>query len=37
MLALELARACREKFGGDGIDDVLTAFGHYKARIGWRQ
>jgi chorismate synthase len=36
MLALELARACREKFGGDGIEDVLAAVEAYKARIGWR-
>jgi chorismate synthase len=36
MLALELARACREKFGGDGIADVLAAVEAYEARIGWR-
>ncbi len=36
MLALELARACREKFGGDGMADVLAAAEHYLARIGWR-
>src|SRR6266542_239678 len=36
MLALELARACREKFGGDGMQDVLAAVEAYKARIGWR-
>jgi chorismate synthase len=37
MLALVLARACREKFGGDGIEDVLAAAEHYKARIGWKK
>jgi chorismate synthase len=37
MLALELARACREKFGGDGMHDVLAAFGAYKSRIEWRR
>jgi chorismate synthase len=37
MLALELARACREKFGGDGIEDVLTAVEAYEARIGWKR
>jgi chorismate synthase len=36
MLALVLARAWREKFGGDGIQDVLAAVEHYKARIGWK-
>src|SRR3954447_9763757 len=36
MTALELARACREKFGGDGMQDVLEAVDAYKARIGWR-
>jgi chorismate synthase len=37
MLALVLARACREKFGGDAIEDVFAAVEHYKARIGWRR
>ncbi len=36
MLALELARACRDKFGGDGMQDVLAAVEAYQARIGWR-
>jgi chorismate synthase len=36
MLALELARACREKFGGDGMQDVLGAVSAYRQRIGWR-
>jgi chorismate synthase len=35
MLALELGRACREKFGGDGIADVLGAVERYVARIDW--
>lgn len=33
MLALVLARAYREKFGGDHIDDVLGAVEAYKSRI----
>jgi chorismate synthase len=37
MLALVLGRACREKFGGDGMQDVLAAVAHYKARIGWNK
>ena len=37
MLALELARACREKFGGDGMEDVLAAVEHYVARIDWKR
>jgi len=37
MLALELARACREKFGGDGMGDVLAAVAAYEERIGWRR
>jgi chorismate synthase len=37
MLALELARACREKFGGDSMSDVLEAFAAYKGRIEWRR
>ncbi len=36
MLALVLARACREKFGGDAMEDVFAAVEAYKARIGWR-
>src|SRR3954468_21971949 len=36
MMALELARACREKFGGDGMGDVLAAVAAYEERIGWR-
>jgi chorismate synthase len=37
MLALELARACRGKFGGDSIEDVLAAVDAYKVRIDWRR
>ena len=37
MLALELARAAREKFGGDGMRDVLAAVARYKERIDWRR
>ena len=34
-LAFELARAAREKFGGDAMVDVLAAFGAYLERIRW--
>jgi chorismate synthase len=37
MVALVLAGAYREKFGGDHIDDVLSALSAYKERIGWRR
>jgi chorismate synthase len=37
MVALVLADACRRKFGGDHIDDVLQALGAYEERIGWRR
>jgi chorismate synthase len=33
MLALVLARAYREKFGGDHIDDVRAAIDAYRRRI----
>ena len=33
---LTLARAYREKFGGDHIDDVLAALDAYKQRIDFR-
>jgi chorismate synthase len=36
MVALELAGAYREKFGGDRIDDVIAAVESYKERIEWR-
>ena len=37
MIAVVLARAYREKFGGDHIDDVVGALGAYRDRIGWRR
>jgi chorismate synthase len=37
MVALILAGAYREKFGGDHIDDVRTAIAAYEERIGWRR
>jgi chorismate synthase len=36
MVALVLASAYREKFGGDHIDDVTAALDAYRERIGWR-
>jgi chorismate synthase len=36
MVALELAGAYREKFGGDGMPDVIAAVDAYKKRIEWR-
>jgi chorismate synthase len=36
MVAIVLAGAYREKFGGDHIDDVLEAVDRYRRRIGWR-
>jgi chorismate synthase len=35
MVALVLASAYREKFGGDHMDDVVEAVGRYEDRIGW--
>jgi chorismate synthase len=37
MVALVLAAAYREKFGGDHIDDVRAALRAYEERIGWRR
>ncbi len=37
MVALVLAGAYREKFGGDHIDDVRPAIEAYEERIGWRR
>ncbi len=37
MVALTLARAYREKFGGDHIDDVVAAIDAYKQRIDQRK
>jgi chorismate synthase len=36
MVALVLADAYRQKFGGDHIDDVVEALRAYERRIGWR-
>ena len=35
MVALVLADAYRQKFGGDHIDDVIEAVRAYEQRIGW--
>ena len=35
MVALVLAAAYREKFGGDHIDDAMAALRAYEERIGW--
>ena len=37
MVALVLADAYREKFGGDHIEDVRAAFAAYRERIGWKR
>jgi chorismate synthase len=37
MLAIVLASAYRDKFGGDHIDDVLGALAAYEQRIGWKR
>src|SRR3954469_15949767 len=37
MVALVLGSACREKFGGDHIDDALAAAGASRRRVGWRR
>jgi chorismate synthase len=37
MLAIVLASAYREKFGGDHIDDVTAALAAYEERIGWKR
>jgi chorismate synthase len=37
MVALVLAAAYREKFGGDHLDDVRAALRAYEERIGWRR
>jgi chorismate synthase len=36
MVALVIAEAYRQKFGGDHIDDVLEATRAYSERIGWQ-
>jgi chorismate synthase len=37
MLAVVLAGAYRDKFGGDHIDDVRAAVEAYERRIGWKR
>lgn len=37
MLAIVLAGAVRDKFGGDHIDDVRAAMAAYQERIGWKR
>jgi chorismate synthase len=37
MLAIVLAGAYREKFGGDHLDDVTAALRAYEDRIGWKR
>ena len=37
VVAWELARAAREKFGGDALGDFVTAYGAYVDRIAWRR
>jgi chorismate synthase len=37
MVAVVLAGAYRDKFGGDHMDDVLEAVERYEERIGWKR
>jgi len=37
MLAIVLAKAYREKFGGDHVDDARAALAAYEERIGWKR
>jgi chorismate synthase len=37
MVAIVLASAYRDKFGGDHVDDALAALRAYEERIGWRR
>jgi chorismate synthase len=34
-VAFELARAAKEKFGGDALQDFVAAHRHYLDRIDW--
>jgi chorismate synthase len=34
-VAFELARAAREKFGGDSLEDFVAAYRRYRERIDW--
>jgi chorismate synthase len=36
MVAIVIADAYRQKFGGDHVDDVREALARYAERIGWR-
>jgi chorismate synthase len=36
MVCLVMTKCYREKFGGDHIDDVITAIDAYRDRIGWQ-
>jgi chorismate synthase len=36
-VAFELARAAREKFGGDALDDFVAAYRAYLERIPWQR
>jgi hypothetical protein len=35
-VAWELARATKEKFGGDAVGDLVASWRAYVERIGWR-
>jgi chorismate synthase len=35
-VAFELARAAREKFGGDALEDFVGAYNAYRGRIDWQ-
>jgi chorismate synthase len=35
-VAFELARAAREKFGGDALGDFVGAYDAYRERIDWQ-
>ena len=37
MVALVLADAYKDKFGGDHVDDAVAALRAYEERIGWRR
>jgi chorismate synthase len=37
VVAWELARAAREKFGGDSVGDMLAAVAAYRERIPWQR
>ena len=36
VIAFELARCVREKFGGDHVDDMLASYRSYLERIPWQ-